>query len=129
MPLEIEAPRRGLRALCVVMAIAACSHGKHIAGTTVGDDEARAQRELLAACASLTGARHDTCMRLGVPSSPGRDAWASASWWLYVKRGGRSVPGRVEDTVPILCASYVAFDAERVDESNEQCFPIHRYEP
>ena len=114
----------------LVISLAACRGTVHtISGSSVAN-QARDEQELRDACAVLTGLRHETCMRKGPPRAPERDAWATASWWLYELHHREMVPGNVEAYGPlVVCTSYVAFEQDHVVESDELCHRVKSCEP
>lgn len=114
----------------ILLVLLGCRGTKHVGGSSVAADAANARQRLVAGCAALTGVRHDTCMRIGFPRAPEREYWADATWWLYETRSWDMVPGCTECIgQQYVCASYVAFDGDRVVESDEQCHHVKHYDP
>ena len=114
----------------LVVSLAACRGTLHVQTTSLEAEEARRKQFVSEQCAVLTGVRHETCVRIGPPRAPERDAWATASWWLYESRHWEEVPGDFYAVGPqVVCASYVSFEQDRVIQSDEQCHRVKRYEP
>ena len=119
-----------MRVVIVLASLVGCRGTTHVESVSLEAERANAQWKLVEQCAVVTGVRHDTCMRIGPPRAPERNHWETARWWLYESRSWDMVPGCVECTGPqVVCASYVAFEGERVVESDEQCHHVKHYEP
>ena len=116
--------------MIVLAFLIGCRGTKQTGGVSIADERAAVQRRLVEQCAIVTGVRHDTCMRLGFPRAPERGQWETARWWLYETRSWELVAGCTRCVGPqVVCASYVAFDGDRVVESDEQCHRVKQYEP
>lgn len=101
----------------------------HTSGVSVAHEKAERERVLREGCSILTGVRHATCMKIGFPRAPEREQWATASWWLYESRSWESGPAVEQIGAQVVCASYVAFDGDRVTVSDEQCHHVKHYDP
>jgi hypothetical protein len=114
----------------LVLFLVGCGPTLHTSGVSLAAERQRICAELAEHCSILTGFRHATCMRHGPPRAPAREAWSTASWWLYETRYWELVPGNTEAVGPqVVCASYLAFTGNTAFESDEQCHRVTRYEP
>jgi hypothetical protein len=119
-----------MRWLPLLSALAACGGTTHVGTSSPQVDEARRKRFVEEQCSVLDGVRHLTCLRLGPPRAPMRDQWRTATWWLYESRHWETVADDLAASGPqVVCASYVAFEQDRVVESDEQCHRVKHYEP
>jgi hypothetical protein len=119
-----------MSARILAFSLVACSHTRQARVVSLQEEQQRFAASIREQCAVVTGLRHETCLRLGPPRAPERDAWETASWWLYESRHSEMVPGHVEEFGPqVVCASYVSFAEDHVAESDQQCHRVKSYEP
>ena len=109
-----------MRTVVVMLAIAAC--GGRGRAPVHHPAHHRDEAVILERCGVLAGPRHDVCLRLGPPTAPDRERWATATWWYYETQFTGSYDGNADHPARNVCAQYVTFDADQqAVPSDEQC--------